>query len=143
MGPWLRSPRAGAEAEEKETRRPRRPPKDPDAPVSGTLRVFAYQDTVADDLLDPFRKQNPNLDVKTASFGSDEEAAAKLAGGFKADVVEVCLDEMQPAAQHAGCCARSILPGSPTGTSSCSATHRGCATVTTCWSCRCRPDPRA
>jgi len=72
------------------------PPADPGAPVSGTLTVFAYQDTVTDEMLDPFREANPDLDLKTASFGSDEEAAAKMAGGFKADVVEVCLDEMSP-----------------------------------------------
>jgi spermidine/putrescine transport system substrate-binding protein len=58
--------------------------------------VFAYQDTIADDLLEQFRKDNPDLELKTASFGSDEEAAAKMAGGFRADVVEVCLDEMSP-----------------------------------------------
>jgi spermidine/putrescine transport system substrate-binding protein len=71
-------------------------PADPSAAATGTLSVFAYQDTVTDDLLDPFRKANPDLDLKTASFGSDEEAAAKLAGGFQADVVEVCLDELSP-----------------------------------------------
>lgn len=70
------------------------PPQDPKAPVSGTLTVFAYQDTVTDEMLDPFRDANPDLEVKTASFGSNEEAAAKMAGGFTADVVEVCLDEM-------------------------------------------------
>ncbi|MEZ5073448.1 MAG: extracellular solute-binding protein [Solirubrobacterales bacterium] len=69
-------------------------PSDPDAPVSGTLTVFAYQDTITDEMLDPFREANPDLDVKTASFGSNEEAAAKMAAGFEADVVEVCLDEM-------------------------------------------------
>ncbi len=69
-------------------------PADPEAPVSGTLTVFAYQDTVTDEMLDPFREANPDLEVKTASFGSNEEAAAKMAGGFSADVVEVCLDEM-------------------------------------------------
>jgi len=72
------------------------PPKDPDAPATGTLRVFAYQDTVTDALMDPFREQNPDLDVKTATFGSNQEAATKMAGGFQADVVEVCLDEMRP-----------------------------------------------
>jgi spermidine/putrescine-binding protein len=69
-------------------------PSDPDAPVSGTLTVFAYQDTITDEMLDPFREANPDLEVKTASFASNEEAAAKMAGGFEADVVEVCLDEM-------------------------------------------------
>ena len=46
--------------------------------------------------LDPFRKANPDLDLKTASFNSNKAAAAKLAGGFEADVVEVCADEMEP-----------------------------------------------
>ncbi len=69
-------------------------PTDPDAPATGTLTVFAYQDTITDELLDPFREANPDLEVETAGFGSNQEAAAKLAGGFEADVVEVCLDEM-------------------------------------------------
>jgi spermidine/putrescine transport system substrate-binding protein len=71
-------------------------PKDPDAPATGTLRFFAYGDTLDDKILDPFREQNPDLNLETASFNSDKAAAAKLAGGFKADVVEVCADEMQP-----------------------------------------------
>ncbi len=72
------------------------PPKDPDAPATGTLRFFAYGDTIVDPMLDPFREENPDLDLKTASFDSNKAAAAKLAGGFEADVVEVCTDEMQP-----------------------------------------------
>jgi spermidine/putrescine transport system substrate-binding protein len=71
-------------------------PKDPNQPATGTLRVFTYEDTTAPDLMKPFEEQNPELTVKTASFGSDEEAAAKLVGGFQADVVESCLDEMEP-----------------------------------------------
>ncbi len=71
-------------------------PADPEAPATGTLSVFAYQDTVTDALLDPFREANPDLEVRTATFGSNQEAATKLAGGFEADVVEVCLDEMSP-----------------------------------------------
>ena len=47
-------------------------------------------------MLDPFREANPDLDLKTASFDSNKAAAAKLAGGFEADVVEVCTDEMEP-----------------------------------------------
>jgi spermidine/putrescine-binding protein len=71
-------------------------PADPDAPVSGTLRVFTYGDTVADPIIDPFREQNPDVDLKIATFDSNKSAAAKLAGGFEADVVEVCADEMAP-----------------------------------------------
>ena len=65
-------------------------------PASGTLRVFAYGDTTTDEMLDPFREANPDLDLKIASFNSNKAAAAKLAGGFEADVVEVCTDEMEP-----------------------------------------------
>jgi spermidine/putrescine transport system substrate-binding protein len=72
------------------------PPTDPDAPVSGTLRLFAYSDTASDVILDPFRQRNPDLDLKTATFDSVQEGAAKLAGGFEADVVNVCSDEYQP-----------------------------------------------
>jgi spermidine/putrescine transport system substrate-binding protein len=72
------------------------PPADPDDPATGTLSVFAYQDTVTDELLEPFREQNPELELRTATFGSNQEAAAKLAGGFEADAVEVCLDEISP-----------------------------------------------
>jgi spermidine/putrescine-binding protein len=72
------------------------PPKDPNAEASGTLRVFAYGDTVPDEMLDPFRKANPDVELKVATFDSNKAAAAKLAGGFEADVVEVCTDEMEP-----------------------------------------------
>ena len=64
--------------------------------VSGTLRVFAYEDSVVPELIDPVLKENPDLTIETATFDSNEEAAAKLAGGFEADVVEICLDEMTP-----------------------------------------------
>lgn len=72
------------------------PPKDPNAAATGTLRFFAYGDTLDDRILDPFRAANPGLDLQTASFNSNKAAAAKLAGGFEADVVEVCADEMEP-----------------------------------------------
>ena len=72
------------------------PPEDIDAPATGTLRVFAYGDTVPDEMLDPFREANPDVDLKVATFDSNKAAAAKLAGGFEADVVEVCTDEMEP-----------------------------------------------
>ena len=71
-------------------------PNDPDAPATGTLRFFAYGDSLTEELLNPFREQNPDVDLQTASFNSNKAAAAKLAGGFEADVVEVCADEMEP-----------------------------------------------
>jgi spermidine/putrescine-binding protein len=75
-------------------------PTEADAPVSGTLRVFAYEDSVVPELIDPVLEANPGLEIKTATFDSNEEAAAKLAGGFEADVVEICLDEMEPLVQQ-------------------------------------------
>ncbi len=75
---------------------PAEAPTDPNAEVSGTLRVFAYEDSVVPELIDPVLEANPGLEIQTATFDSNEEAAAKLAGGFEADVVEICLDEMHP-----------------------------------------------
>ena len=58
--------------------------------------MFAYEDSVTPEMIDPVTEANPDLKIETATFDSNEEAAAKLAGGFQADVVEVCADEMQP-----------------------------------------------
>ena len=71
-------------------------PDDPKAPATGTLRFFAYGDTMTEEMLAPFEQQNPDLELQKASFNSNKAAAAKLAGGFEADVVEVCTDEMEP-----------------------------------------------
>ena len=75
-------------------------PANPAAPVSGTLRTFTYSDTIAPHLLEPFKEQNPKVSVKTATFDSDAEAAAKLVGGFQADVVEACADEINPLSER-------------------------------------------
>ncbi len=72
------------------------PPDDPGAPAAGTLRFFAYGDTMTEEMIAPFERANPDLDLQKASFNSNKAAAAKLAGGFEADVVEVCTDEMEP-----------------------------------------------
>ena len=56
------------------------------------------------------RRRTPTLELKVATFDSNKAAAAKLAGGFEADVVEVCTDEMEPLL------ARGLLrPLDPTG----------------------------
>ena len=75
---------------------PAPPPADPDEPVSGTLRSFTYSDTAGDAILAPFRKANPDLDLKTATFDSVQEGSAKIAGGFETDVVQACSDEYKP-----------------------------------------------
>ncbi len=71
-------------------------PEDQDAEATGTLRVFAYGDSLVPEMIDPFKQANPDIDLQTATFNSNKAAAAKLAGGFEADVVEVCVDEMEP-----------------------------------------------
>jgi spermidine/putrescine-binding protein len=75
---------------------PAPPPSDPEAPASGTLRSFTYSDTANDAILAPFRRANPDLDLKTATFDSVQEGSAKIAGGFETDVVQACSDEYQP-----------------------------------------------
>ena len=62
--------------------------------------------------------RTPTSTSKTASFNSDKAAAAKLAGGFEADVVEVCADEMQPLLDPRPDPAARSEPGSPTSTNS-------------------------
>jgi len=69
---------------------------DIEKPATGTLSVFAYEDSVTPEMMNPFKEQNPDLKIKTATFDSNAEAAAKLAAGFEVDVVEVCMDEAKP-----------------------------------------------
>lgn len=61
------------------------------AELTGTLLFFGYTDAFDPLLLDPFSKAHPNLKVETSAIASDTEAAAKLKGGFKADVVNSCV----------------------------------------------------
>ena len=67
-----------------------------DDPVEGTLRTFTYDDSIDAEILDPFKSQYPDVDLKTATFNSNAQAAAKIKGGFGTDVIEVCLDESSP-----------------------------------------------
>lgn len=63
---------------------------------SGELRTFTYEDTVSEEILAPYKADHPDVDVRTATFESLDEAAAKLKSGFTTDVIEVCLDEATP-----------------------------------------------
>ncbi|MGE0215136.1 ABC transporter substrate-binding protein [Mycolicibacterium sp.] len=64
--------------------------------TAGEVRTFTYEDTIDPELLEPFQKAHPDLEVRTATFESLDEAAAKLTSGFSTDVIEVCLDEARP-----------------------------------------------
>jgi spermidine/putrescine transport system substrate-binding protein len=61
---------------------------------SGTLRVFAFEDSLIPEVIDPFKEQYPNVTLETAAFGSGDEALTKLESGFQTDVVEVCIREV-------------------------------------------------
>jgi len=67
-----------------------------DGVVSGELRTFTYSDTVAEDKVELFKEAYPDVNLRTATFESNDEAAAKIKAGFRADVIEVCLDEQGP-----------------------------------------------
>lgn len=64
-----------------------------ETPLTGTLTIFAYEDGLVPEVLDPFKAANPGLNVKTGAFGSNDEAVTKLRGGFQADVINVCTEE--------------------------------------------------
>lgn len=68
----------------------------PDDPVEGTVRTFTYDDSIDPTILEPFEAAHPGVQVKTATFNSNAQAAAKIKGGFGTDVIEVCLDESSP-----------------------------------------------
>jgi len=61
--------------------------------VSGSLRLFAYEDGFAPKYLKPFRQQNPDLDLQAAAFDSGDAAIAKMRAGFDADVLNMCVEE--------------------------------------------------
>ncbi len=76
------TPQPAAEAQE----------ADSQAVESGTLVVYSYEETVTDEFLQPFREKYPQVDLQVAVFGELDEALAKLRGGFKADVINICVD---------------------------------------------------
>ena len=66
-----------------------------DDPIEGTVRTFTYDDSIEPEVLDPFEEEF-GVEVETATFNSNSQAAAKIKGGFGTDVIEVCLDESTP-----------------------------------------------
>ncbi|GIU99597.1 MAG: spermidine/putrescine ABC transporter [Actinomycetota bacterium] len=63
------------------------------AELTGTVTFFAYEDAFDPHLLGPFEEANPDLTVRTAAFASGDEAITKLRGGFRADVINVCIED--------------------------------------------------
>lgn len=67
-------------------------PDDP-ASITGNIRLYSYEDGFDEDYLASFHEMYPNITLETASFGSNEEAIAKLQAGFESDVINTCVDE--------------------------------------------------
>src|SRR5436853_4522188 len=63
--------------------------------LTGTVRIFSFEDELVPQVLGPFKKANPNLNVETATFSSSDEAVTKLQAGFQADIVNVCVRDTQ------------------------------------------------
>ena len=61
--------------------------------VAGAVTLFGYEDNFVPQVLDPFVAEYPDLDIRTAVFGSNDEAVTKLQNGFQADVINVCTEE--------------------------------------------------
>ncbi len=64
----------------------------PDKVEAGELVVYSYEETVTDEFLDGYRELYPQVELKPAVYGELDEAVAKLRGGFKADVLNPCVD---------------------------------------------------
>jgi spermidine/putrescine transport system substrate-binding protein len=60
--------------------------------LSGSLTFFGYEDSLREEVMGPFEQRHPRLTVQKAPYSSGDEAITKLRGGFRADVVEVCVD---------------------------------------------------
>ena len=57
-------------------------PADP-ADITGTLRLFSYSDGFDPEYMETFFEKYPNIELETASFGSNEEAVAKIQAGLR------------------------------------------------------------
>lgn len=76
-------------------------PSDP-ASITGTIRLYSYEDGYDTDYMKSFHETYPNIKLETASFGSNEEAIAKIQAGFEADVINTCVDEASQEAVEKG-----------------------------------------
>ena len=63
------------------------------ADVSGDLTLFAYEDGFIPQYIEGFKKQYPNVKLRASAYDSGDAAIAKLRAGFKADVINLCVEE--------------------------------------------------
>jgi spermidine/putrescine transport system substrate-binding protein len=62
-------------------------------PPSGNLTLFAYEDGFIPQYIAGFKKQYPNVHLRTSAYDSGDAAIAKLRAGFRADVINLCVEE--------------------------------------------------
>jgi len=63
------------------------------ADVKGDLTLFAYEDGFIPPYIAGFKKQYPNVNLRASAYDSGDAAIAKLRAGFKADVINLCVEE--------------------------------------------------
>jgi spermidine/putrescine transport system substrate-binding protein len=62
---------------------------------TGTVVFLTFENSLLPEAITPFTDANPDLKLQASTFGTQDEAIAKLEGGFKADVVYACLTDTQ------------------------------------------------
>jgi spermidine/putrescine transport system substrate-binding protein len=62
---------------------------------TGTVVLLTFESSLLPEAIKPFTDANPDLKLQASTFGTQDEAIAKLTGGFKADVVYACLTDTQ------------------------------------------------
>jgi spermidine/putrescine transport system substrate-binding protein len=59
------------------------------------VTFLTFESSLLPDVMRPFTEANPDLKIQASTFSTQDEAVAKLQGGFKADVVYACLTDTQ------------------------------------------------
>jgi len=62
---------------------------------SGAVVFLTFESSLLPEAIKPFTDANPDLKLQASTFSRQDEAIAKLQGGFKADVVYACLTDTQ------------------------------------------------
>jgi spermidine/putrescine transport system substrate-binding protein len=57
--------------------------------------LLTFENSLLPEAIKPFTDANPDLELQATTFNTQDEAIAKLQGGFKADVVYACLTDTE------------------------------------------------
>jgi spermidine/putrescine-binding protein len=63
--------------------------------TGGAMTLLTFEGSLLPEAIKPFSDANPDLKLQATTFGTQDEAIAKLRSGFKADVVYACLTDTQ------------------------------------------------